>query len=116
MKQIYILMILLSFASVQAETIEEVETFEPQCLWTYNNNQSGAPTPACSCDLNANEKDCFPTLKSEMDPMVALETLPQCTEPLESLKANDSICFDEFIPVGSKWWVHSIVYKFKTGP
>lgn len=66
-------------------------TFQFSHLWTGDDNQSSSPTPHCVCDIDMNRSDC-----------------------LGSFEASDEgyeICYDEFIPVGSRGWANARVFR-----
>lgn len=83
---------LLANSNLFAAVDHQAEYESTQEKWTGNNNFSSAPTPYCGCDEDADEKDCD-----------------------ESFAGEDvgKVCYDEYIPSGSKGWAHAIVFERK---
>jgi hypothetical protein len=64
-------------------------TYQISHIWTGDNQYSGAPSPACSCDKDIDAADC--------------------TDSFDSIDLG-SICYDEYIPEDSEGWGHAYVF------
>jgi len=60
-------------------------------IWTGNNNFSSAPLPTCHFDIDPNTAESPAGIDGD-------NQLPE-------------ICYDEFIPEGSRGWVHAMIYR-----
>jgi|GEM_PF-2623184 len=61
-------------------------------IWGLDNQNSGAPGPVCPCDVNPDVQDCP-------------------AQGFTSTADLGSQCSDEYIPQGSRGWVHATIFK-----
>jgi len=89
MKNLVLVLVVFFVSNAYSATYRQVE------VWTGDNYSSSAPSPYCECDQNENIQDC----------------------PVEfvSFSQKSEVCYDEYIPKGSRGWVHAIVYKVSDG-